>query len=149
MLEYNNKKFLFTGDANSDIENRLVNLYKEELKADVIKVAHHGSNDSSSFDFLKYVKPSIAVISVEKYNLYNHPSKETLERLKFCVKDKDILRTDVNGNIIIGVNLNQEIIVECQQNQLVEIYINWWCVVLFLECLCFGVIYFIKPKNKR
>lgn len=149
MLEYKNKKFLFTGDAGSNIEQSLVSLYKDELKADVLKVAHHGSNDSSSFDFLKYVKPKFAVIQVGINNLYNLPNKDALNRISACMGNKNILRTDTNGNIIIGVNSNKEIVIECAKNHIVEIHINWWCVVLFIECLSFIIIFSIKIKSKQ
>lgn len=149
MLEYKNKKFLFTGDASTEIEQRLINLYKDELKADILKVGHHGSKGSTSLDFLKYVKPSIAVIPVGENNSYNHPADITLERINSCVKEKDILRTDINGNVVIGINTNSNIIIDCQKNKVVEIHINWWCVVLFLECLSFAIIFLIKIKDKE
>lgn len=76
----------------------MVNEYREELKADVLKVGHHGSSSSSCSEFLTAVSPVYAVISVGKDNPYGHPSPEVIERLaNFNIK---VLRTDLNGTII-------------------------------------------------
>lgn len=153
MYEYNNRKFLFTGDASSQIEEDLVTLYKDELKADVLKVAHHGSKDSTSLEFLKYVKPNIAVIPVGLNNSYNHPTEETLTRLSACVSNKSLFRTDINGNIIIGIDndleFNKNIIIETQKNHIIDIHINWWCVILFLEAIVFIIVFSKKQKNVK
>lgn len=96
-LVYGSKSFLFTGDAEFKAENDMINT-KETLKADVLKVGHHGAKTSTSSAFLKAVKPKYAVISVGKGNSYGHPTKETLNRLKsYGVK---IFRTDTQGTII-------------------------------------------------
>ena len=68
--------FLFLGDAPKEIEDALPN-----IQSDVVKIAHHGSNTSSSFSFLKRVHPKYAIISVGKNNSYGHPSEETLDTL--------------------------------------------------------------------
>lgn len=100
-ITYKSTSFLFTGDAEKLIENEVLN---KNIKSDVLKVGHHGSSTSSSLDFIKTVSPSISVISVGKYNSYNHPNINTLETLKNTI----IYRTDLNNNIIIesdGINL--------------------------------------------
>lgn len=102
-ITYKNNSFLFTGDAETLIENEVLNK-NYNLKSDVLKVAHHGSSTSSSTNFIKKVNPSISVISVGKYNSYNHPNINTLETLK----NTTIYRTDLNNNIVIesdGLNL--------------------------------------------
>lgn len=71
--------YLFTGDIGIQTENDLVNMYGRLLKSDVLKVPHHGSNTSSSVDFLYHVDPSIAVVSVSKRNVYNLPNKEIIQ----------------------------------------------------------------------
>ena len=63
MLQYDEKRFLFTGDISSKREESMVN-FDKELKCDVLKVAHHGSKYSSSEDFLAKASPETAVISV-------------------------------------------------------------------------------------
>ncbi|PKG24396.1 ComEC/Rec2 family competence protein [Niallia nealsonii] len=96
-LVYNKKSFLFTGDAEFKSETDMIKS-KETLKADVIKVGHHGAKTSTSAEFLKAVKPTYSVISVGKKNSYGHPTSDTLKRLKNS-KVK-VFRTDKQGTII-------------------------------------------------
>ena len=93
-LTYGNNSFLLTGDATSNVEKTLLN---DNIKSDVLKVAHHGSNYSSTDEFLDVVSPKYAVISVGKNNSYNHPSNSTLKKLN----DRNIklYRTDLDGTI--------------------------------------------------
>ncbi len=103
-MAYGSNTFLFTGDATSNVENKIIN---EDIKSDVLKVAHHGSNYSSTDEFLNKVSPKYAIISVGKNNSYNHPSSETLQKLdKRKIK---LYRTDMDGTIIFtsdGSNLS-------------------------------------------
>ena len=103
-MTYKNISFLFTGDLPSEKEKTLLN---KNIKADVLKVAHHGSRYSSSYEFLDKVDAKYAVISCGKLNDYNHPHNQLLKRLnKFNMK---IYRTDLKGTIIFstdGENLN-------------------------------------------
>ncbi|QGP93621.1 Metallo-beta-lactamase superfamily protein [Neomoorella glycerini] len=95
-LTYGQTAFLFTGDAGTTVEEEMLAGGKP-LKADVLKVAHHGSRYSTSTAFLKAVAPWYAVISVGKGNDYSHPHAQTLQRLqKAGVK---IYRTDRDGTI--------------------------------------------------
>ena len=71
-LEYGNTSYLLMGDATSNVEKDLLN-NNINLKSDVLKVGHHGSNYSSTIDFLNEVKPEYAIIEVGKNNSYNHP----------------------------------------------------------------------------
>lgn len=99
MLNYKNNKFLFCGDISKEAEAELIKKYN--LKADVLKIAHHGSKNSSSEDFLNKVNPKVAVISVGKNN-YGHPSSEVVSRLE-NIKAK-VLRTDKKGCITMISN---------------------------------------------
>jgi len=95
VLETNH--FLFTGDIGSAQEKKLFSFFaslKDQFK--VLKVAHHGSNYSSSDLFLKTLKPQIAIIEVGE-NSYNHPHPEVLKRLNEI--GAQIFRTDINGTI--------------------------------------------------
>ena len=94
-LTYKNISFLFTGDIEYDAETNIVG----DIKSDVLKVGHHGSNSSTSLNFLKRVNPKIAVISVGKNNDYGHPKEKIINRLK--ENNIKIYRTDLNGDIII------------------------------------------------
>lgn len=76
---YDHLKYLFMGDASKQIEKQLLDTY--DLKADVIKVGHHGSNTSSDAAFLDSLDCKIALISAGYKNKYNHPSVETLKTL--------------------------------------------------------------------
>lgn len=80
-IKISNKTFLFMGDAEYEVENMLIDKYKENLKSDIIKIGHHGSDSSSSELFLDYVEPDEAIISVGLNNKYNLPDKEILKRI--------------------------------------------------------------------
>lgn len=94
-LTYGSNSFLFTGDAEKNSESEIT----ADIKADVLKVGHHGSSTSTSDSFLQKVDPSYAVISVGTNNKYGHPAAETIETLQNAgVK---IYRTDELGSILI------------------------------------------------
>lgn len=97
-VTYNKNKFLFAGDAEKASEDDMIKT-KQTLKADVLKVGHHGAKTSSNAEFLKLVKPTYAVISVGK-NSYGHPTKEVLNRFKDI--KSTVYRTDQKGNIVIS-----------------------------------------------
>jgi competence protein ComEC len=96
-LSFKDNSFLFTGDIYQSVEKKLI-IFGQNLNSDVLKVSHHGSKTSSSKEFLEKVLPKIAIIQVGK-NIYGHPHKEVLKRLK--EKNIKILRTDEVGDIKI------------------------------------------------
>lgn len=93
-VTYKDRSFIFMGDAEKLSEDEITH----NVKADVIKIGHHGSSSSTSSRFLKRVNPGFAVISVGKDNPYNHPSEIVLKRLEN--NNVKLYRTDINGNII-------------------------------------------------
>lgn len=95
-ISYQNNSLLFTGDAGSNIEEKLLN-QRFVKKTNVLKVGHHGSKNSSSLDFLKAVDPDYAIISVGAKNSYGHPAAQTLQSLENL--KIDIFRTDQDGDI--------------------------------------------------
>lgn len=95
---YGNTSFLFTGDAESDEEEEILNS-GADLKSTVLKVGHHGSRTSTSYPFLREVMPQYAVISVEKGNSYGHPNEETLSKLSDA--GVEVYRTDESGDIVM------------------------------------------------
>lgn len=100
---YKNFSLLFTGDIEKLAENEILKTYtNKEIKANCLKVAHHGSKTSTSDDFLEVVEPKIALIGVGKDNKYKHPSDEIIQRLK-KLKCK-IYRTDKYGEIMLRTN---------------------------------------------
>ena len=96
-VEFGNNSFLFTGDAEETSEKEMLSKGLN-LKADVLKVGHHGSRTSSSDTFLNAVNAKYAVISVGKSNDYGHPNSETLARLNS--RKVDVYRTDIHGTVI-------------------------------------------------
>ncbi|NOW02584.1 ComEC/Rec2 family competence protein [Clostridium beijerinckii] len=107
-IQYGNTSFLFTGDAEKEVEKEILN-NNEDISADVLKVGHHGSSTSTSKDFLKKVNPSIAVISVGKDNIYNHPDASTTKLLD--ENNIKTYRTDKDGTIVIcsdGSNISKK-----------------------------------------
>lgn len=96
-VTFGNNSFMFNGDAEDISENEMISK-KFDISADVLKVGHHGSNSSTSQEFLDKVNPKYAVISVGIGNSYGHPHKTTMEKLKD--KNIKVYRTDENGTII-------------------------------------------------
>ncbi|MDF2521054.1 MAG: hypothetical protein K0R84_1682 [Clostridia bacterium] len=103
-LVYKNTSFLFTGDAEAVSENEMIkkNL---DLKADVLKVGHHGGRTSTTEAFLKKVAPQYAIISVGTDNDYGHPHQEALDRLQ--ATGAKIFRTDEQGTIVASSDGNK------------------------------------------
>ncbi len=101
-LTYNKVSFLFTGDIENEVQEKILSQSKNDLKADILKVAHHGSRYTSSKEFLDTVNPKVAVISSGQGNSYNHPHQETLERLS--ANKIKLYRTDMQGDIVITSN---------------------------------------------
>lgn len=98
-LIYGDTSFLFTGDATSKVEKQILN---KNIKSDVLKVAHHGSDYSTTDEFLKKVSPLYAVISVGKNNSYKHPSSSVLKKLNDM--GVNVYRTDEKGTVIFKTN---------------------------------------------
>lgn len=97
-ISYGETSFLFTGDAEAEIEMEVLKLNKD-LKSDVLKVGHHGSITSTTDSFLKEVSPNIAIISSGLDNSYGHPSSQVLKKLSD--NKSKIFRTDEDGTIIL------------------------------------------------
>lgn len=81
-LNYKSFKMLFTGDIEEMAEKEILNLQKDKLKSTILKVAHHGSNTSSTQEFINSVKPELALIGVGKNNTFGHPSECVVEKLR-------------------------------------------------------------------
>lgn len=100
-LKFGKITYLFTGDAEHDAESRIVDS-GADIKADVLKVGHHGSGTSSSYYFLRTVMPSVAVISCGKDNSYGHPHKETIDILNQA--EVETYRTDNGGTVCVSTD---------------------------------------------
>ena len=104
-LVYESKSVLFTGDIESLAEEAILKKYSyntDILRADILKVAHHGSKTSSKVEFLNAVNPQYALIGVGKNNKFGHPSEITIENLKY--KNCAIYRTDMFGEIRMEID---------------------------------------------
>ena len=97
-LDYGDFSMLLPGDAEQQTEHRM--LTKDlNLQTDILKVSHHSSKYATATDFLKRVKPAVAIVSCGEWNRYGHPAQVVLDRLKAAgVK---LYRTDLQGEITI------------------------------------------------
>lgn len=96
-MEANNNKYLFMGDAEDNVETNSKITWED---IDVLKVGHHGSDTSSTEQFINKVLPEMAIISVNSNtNSYGHPSETVIKRLQD--KECEIYRTDMNGTILL------------------------------------------------
>ena len=99
VVRYGMVRFLLVGDAERAEEDWLLEWHRDELRADVLKVGHHGSSTSTSDAFLAAVHPDVAVISVGAGNKYGHPSVDVLRALARV--GAQVLRTDEAGTVIV------------------------------------------------
>jgi competence protein ComEC len=99
-LKFGDRTLLLPGDAEKAVERNLLSENeKSTIHADILKIGHHGSKNSTTPDFLSAVNPRLAIISSGEGNPYGHPSRETLSRLETA--GVRTLRTDTNGAIHI------------------------------------------------
>lgn len=96
-VDYGRTSFLFTGDAEREVEEDLLDV-GADVSATVLKVGHHGSSTSNSYHWLREVQPEYAVISCGTDNSYGHPHEEVLSRLRDA--DVTLYRTDLQGSIL-------------------------------------------------
>ena len=96
-IVYGNTSFLFTGDAEKEVEQSMINR-GVTLESTVLKVGHHGSYTSSSYQFLRAVKAQYAVISCGQNNDYGHPHDQVVSRLRDA--NLKLFRTDLQGDIL-------------------------------------------------
>lgn len=147
LLENNNKKYMFTGDASEDIEQEFLTEYSSNLSyfdVDVLKVGHHGSKTSTCSEFLSAVKPEWAVISCGVDNKYGHPTNEVITRLTNA--GCQILRTDVSGSLILYSHFGEiKYIADFFEPN--NITIQWWYVVATGIVICF-ILCFSGKKVK-
>ena len=118
-VDYGSTSFLFTGDAE-ELSEYMMLTERVPLKADVLKIAHHGSRYSSSPEFIEAVNPSWAVISCGERNPYGHPHEEALRALA----EVKVLRTDQLGTIIFHSDGNTLTISTADAPEIVVAYIG-------------------------
>ena len=118
-LQLRDEAFLLPGDIEKQAERAILSAAPggDALRADLLRVAHHGGRNSSLPEFLEMVRPQVAVISVGEDNVYGHPSPEVLDRLSSA--GARILRTDRDGTVRVltdGEKLSVECFVACPAN---------------------------------
>ena len=109
-LHYKDFSMLFTGDIEEIAEQQIIELYsknKNMLRANILKVGHHGSKTSTTKEFLDLINPSVALIGVGQNNKFGHPNEEVIKRLK--EKNIQIYRTDEMGEISVIIDKNGRI----------------------------------------
>lgn len=101
LARFEDVSVLLTGDIGSVTEKELLE-GSIDPDCDILKAAHHGSNDSNCDEFIEGVSPDIAVVSCGEKNIYNHPGKETINR--FRQQNLETYRTDVMGTLVFVCN---------------------------------------------
>lgn len=120
VLEYNGFRIVLTGDSNEINEPTFVDRIGGQLDCDVLKVGHHGSETSSTEEFLDAIDCEYAVISCNAAgNTFHHPRQTTLDR--FIERDMTVYRTDNNGNIVLTVGETLTFTVEKEVNASVNL----------------------------
>lgn len=149
-----NVKYMFVGDANFESEEEFLDHYSSEVATnifdcDVLKVGHHGSETSTSADFLSAVKPEYSIISCGKDNKYKHPRSETLQRLEDV--NSTIMRTDLQGSIVFGEGENNIVASQSSYNHIDDTYYEWkYFVICGGVILAIGFVFVIKSgKNEE
>ena len=99
LLRYGQFKMLLTGDAEAPVEDALQQRYGSALKADVLKVGHHGSKTSSIYKFTSKVRPKYALISCGPFEIFHHPNKNVVGSLQHL--GAKVLTTYEHGNITV------------------------------------------------
>ena len=117
-LNHGDNSFIFTGNAEATSENEMVNS-GIDLRANVLKVPHHGSSSSSTDSFLKAVNPKIAIFSLGENNSYGHPHREIIKKYE----NIETYRTDIHGTILVISN-GIEVIVKTEKNSEINISEN-------------------------
>jgi competence protein ComEC len=97
-IQFGKSGFLFTGDIEIKAEGFYTKKYADFLNVDLLKAAHHGSNTSSSDEFLRYSSPALTVISTGIQNKFGHPSLTTIQKLESA--GSRIFRTDLSGGLL-------------------------------------------------
>ncbi|MBE7076620.1 MAG: MBL fold metallo-hydrolase [Clostridiales bacterium] len=144
-LSYKSFSALFTGDISSDVEKYFVDNLNNDLNADILKVAHHGSKYSSSIEFLEKVTPEYSVISCGT-NIHGHPTSEVLNNLT-SVGSK-VLRTDKDGNIMFEVD--DKIKFATGYYSTTHLIFNFnYCIVIIDLILLVDVVIILTKKDKR
>ena len=152
LMNLQNSKYMFTGDASSSKENQFLTQYSALVNSnafdvDVLKLGHHGSKESSSVAFLNATKPEIAIVSCGKGNNYGHPNSETLDRLSAI--NCEVKRTDTLGSIVLTKNADSgKISSTTNFNHVSDFYLEWkYVLITGAVLLVVFALPFLKKKK--
>ncbi|MBQ8749352.1 MAG: MBL fold metallo-hydrolase [Clostridia bacterium] len=157
LLEYKGKKIMLSGDATGITENEALDYANRQgisLDCDILKVAHHGSatNGSNSVEFINAVSPSYAIFCCEEGVHSNLPASSVLERMNQCgVAEDNILRTDIVGDIVVGLSTTDELMVMvgdeliALNKDITVMFIPWFYVVFVLIFIA-GTIFLTRIR---
>ena len=118
-LDYGDFSMILTGDAEAQTETRIMRA-GGDVRARILKVGHHGSRYATSEDFLRRVKPEIALISDGEANRYGHPNQEVLDRLRAA--NVRVYRTDLQGDITITTNGKERLDIKTEREPTGDLY---------------------------
>lgn len=148
IVSYAGKKIMLTGDATSEHEQTVLDTYfASQLDVDILKVAHHGSNTSSSDEFLKATTPDYAVISVSEKNTYNLPNFKVLSRLKFYTEK--IYLTSTQGDVAFGISSAGKINVWTSDAFRILYEFKLWHLIAVVMYVSIKKLYFDNRKVKK
>lgn len=146
ILEYNGKKFMFTGDSN-EINEPLVMNRTGKIDCDVLKVGHHGSATSTTAAFLDYYTFEYALISCNTYgNTFKHPRQATLDRL--AAHNVTVYRTDKNGNIVVSVDKDGTLSFETEKESTQEANLSGYGAIVKNGNELSAAIYNVLTQNR-
>lgn len=111
-ITYLSKSFLFMGDAETSVEESLIKEYGESLKADVLKVGHHGSYTSTSKEFINIVRPEYAILSCNESKYYPH--KDVVNNLKNV--NATMISTGVKGSFSMSIENNKIVYAKAEKS---------------------------------
>ena len=157
LLEYNEKSFLFTGDAGTAVEEDLIDSLNAEERArftniDVYQAGHHGANNSNSQEFINLTTPDYVVVSAGKDNSYGHPTPEFIKKVKgYSHSAEDyLLRTDLISNIVFGFDSEGKLVYTAHVKGEGGTTVYWWQIALGLFVVISIIIISVKvTKNKK
>lgn len=154
-ISYKEKSITLVGDAESEMENEVLDSYGinfGKLKTNVLKIAHHGSNSSSSYELLRATFPETVVVSTRLGVYENVPSSDVLDRVLEVNPSCEILRTDKNGNILVCVdengNLGKFVSVGSFYYVNHYVFVKWYSVLICFS-VCFYIFMFKVSPQKR
>jgi|GEM_PF-1020500 len=147
-LTYFNQTFVFTGDAGFNTEKQFLaeigttsladSNFSESYSTVYLKVGHHGSNAASSLEFLNFVKPAKAVISLGAHNIYGFPDAQVMNRLgEVSLNPSDIMLTSKLGNIVIESGAGAEPKIYLAFDNEADLSLIWYLGFVFVFTVCF------------